>query len=230
MAFDTSTAKPFDSGGFNPQTSRTYGWKDIIQNQSFWQNLDGSQKTRDEQIKTLNDSDSDFSKLPLQYKNEVIDSYKGKVKPYDMISTNQGGKEPTSWTSDIPQMIGGIIGGFADKTVPGRILKAGVFGGGGEAGKQLYQHATGSKDAPQTSMEANDRIAEAMLAQGGGQAVGEGMTRVGAKLIPKIKPEYLEKGLEEPTATLKSYMAPYEKPQGLIEYLDYRKKKNLFLH
>jgi hypothetical protein len=119
-----------------------------VTNPAFWQENDGTPKTRETQIKILNDLDSGFNSLPVNSKNEVIDTYKSKVRPMPIIKagkvTTGVSDEIPTFMDEVPEIIGGIAGGLMSKTVPGRIIKAGVMGGGGEAAHQIYQHATGS--------------------------------------------------------------------------------------
>jgi hypothetical protein len=187
---------------------------------TFWQENDGSPKSRDTQIKILNELDSNFNSLPLQSKHEVIDTYKDKVKVNPVISTGKVtsgvNDEIPTFTDEVPSLIGGIAGGLMGKTVPSRIIKSGVVGGGGEAAYQLYQQATDAPLKPKTTQEAGQRIAQAMVSEGAGQGIGEGLTRVGAKLIPRVLPKYMESGLEAPGQELKQYMRPYEDKPGFV--------------
>jgi hypothetical protein len=109
---------------------------------------------------------------------------------------------------ETPALAGALIGGTAS-TIAKRIPLVAVLSAGGEGYHQIYQHVTGSPDAPKTSLEAAKR----MLLTGGeyaaGQAGGELITKGAAKLIPHIKKEYLVPGLEKAESTLRPYLEKY---------------------
>lgn len=193
--------------------------KDIT-DPSLWKDEQGKAIPRETQVKILSELHSDFNSLSPQSKNEVIDTYASKVQFPTSISTGKmtpGVKdEIPNFYDEIPSIAGGIVGGLAGKTIPGRIVKSGVIGGGGEAAYQIYQHATSDPLAPKSTTEAGGRIAQAMASEATGQGLGEGLTRVGAKAIPKILPKYLESGLGEPGKELNQYMKPYEDRGGFL--------------
>lgn len=116
---------------------------------------------------------------------------------------------------EVPAMVGGAIGGLA-KTSPARIGLSALGGAGGEAVKQIYQHVTDPRSAPQTSMEAMRRMAvaggEMALGQGGGELLMRGI----GKLIPRVKAEFLDTSLAAPEATLSPYVQPYLEKPGLV--------------
>jgi hypothetical protein len=70
-----------------------------------------------------------------------------------------------------------------------RTVPSAVIGGGTEAVKQLYQHATGSPDAPQTTTEAATRIGERAVEYGVGtkvgKKIGEGIGAATRKIFQK---------------------------------------------
>lgn len=116
---------------------------------------------------------------------------------------------------EVPAMVGGAIGGLA-KTSPARIGLSALGGAGGEAVKQIYQHVTDPRTAPQTSTEAMRRMAvaggEMALGQGGGELLMRGL----GKLIPRVKPEFVDTSLAAPEATLSPYVQPYLEKPGLV--------------
>ncbi len=132
-----------------------------------------------------------------------------------MITSEQAPGAVDIALGEIPGIAGGLAGGIA-KTIPGRTGLSSLLSAGGEGYHQIYQHITGDPNAPQTSTEAGKRMLETAGFQGIGQLVGEGLTRGAGKLIPRVKPEYLTGGLEEPMQNLKPYMEPYLETKGIL--------------
>lgn len=133
-----------------------------------------------------------------------------------IVGGGRGNRDEVS-LSAIPGIVGGVLGGMA-KGSPMRVLASGLLGAGGEAGMQLYQHATGSPNAPQTSEEAAKRIGITGLEQSVGQGAGEAILRGAAKVFPRVAPEFMKPGLSESEQTMRGYMEQYLKP-GLTERL-----------
>lgn len=145
--------------------------------------------------------------------------YNTKTNELRSVELNPGQADPLSnppltradvVSGDIPALIGGIAGGFA-KTARQRIPAAGILAGGGEAFHQIYQHATGSPNAPKTSQDAAMRIAEMVGLQALGQGVGEGLTWGASKVLPHVQEALMVRDRTGSEDMLRSYMEPYLK-------------------
>lgn len=116
-------------------------------------------------------------------------------------------KPKKSLASEIPEMAGGIVGGLltSARKSPVGMAVAGIGGAGGEGWKQVYQHATGSPDAPQTPGEAVKRIGMS----GATQALGEGAGRMLFAGVAKLAAPFKSKvtqGLSQADEMLKKAM------------------------
>lgn len=160
----------------------------------------------------------DYSKIPTE---DLLALQTGKLESVstETLRLLQSQATPeaqpeSSWLEDVPSIVGGLLGGAA-KTLAGRTGLSGLLAGGGEAAHQIYQHATGSPDAPQTSTDAATRIAVPLGEQSLGNIVGEGVVRGAAKIIPKVLPEYRIPGLKEAEEAIRPYMEKYL-PKGML--------------
>lgn len=115
----------------------------------------------------------------------------------DFFSKNPDAPKP-SFASEIPSLVGGVAGGLltAARRSPVGMAVAGLGGAGGEGWKQVYQHATGSPDAPQTPGEAAKRIgmsgATQALGEGAGRMLFSGIARLAAPFKSKVTQELLQ--------------------------------------
>jgi hypothetical protein len=150
--------------------------------------------------------------MPQEEIQQAIAGFIGSVveTPPDMPVLPPTGAErkPTEpkgalerFAGEIPALVGGIAGplavsGKAAQMAPaaGRALQVGaaaVGGAAGEAYKTLYQYVTDNEEAPQTSLEASERIAKAggeqALYEIGGQAVIKGLQQLAKPFRPTIE-------------------------------------------
>ena len=128
----------------------------------------------------------------LGHEGVSIDDLKGVTEGTWAKSTWENIKE------DAPEMTGATIGGVAGGTVggiPGAIAGATLGGAAGRAGKQIYQHATGSPEAPETSLEAAKDIGMAGVEQGAYEAVGGAIVKVGGKFLAPFAKTVSERGV-----------------------------------
>jgi len=108
---------------------------------------------------------------------------------------------------DAPEMIGAATGGIAG--IPGgpagMIGGAALGGAAGRAGKQLYQHATGSPDAPQSSLQAAKDIGLAGVEQAAYEAVGGIVAKGAGKILAPFAKTVSSRGVRA-MKVLKEYM------------------------
>ena len=96
---------------------------------------------------------------------------------------------------EAPFSVGGVVGGIAGGVAAG---PAGAVLGaaGGEAAQQLIERAAGSPDAPATTGEAAQRIAQEGAAMGVGEGIGRGLIfladKLGKPLVGHMLPEAIE--------------------------------------
>ena len=99
---------------------------------------------------------------------------------------------------DAPEMIGGTVGGIAGGIsggIPGAVGGAMLGGAAGRAGKQLYQHATGSPQAPQTSFQSAKDIGLAGVEQAAYEAVGGLVVKGASKVLAPFAKTLSERGI-----------------------------------
>lgn len=156
-----------------------------------------------------------------KYPPFVLNTQTGVMKPVEL---NPGQADPISnppltrkdiVAGDLPALIGGIVGGFA-QTARQRIPAAGILAGGGEAFHQIYQHAMGDPKAPKTSIDAAMRIAEMGGLQALGQGVGEGAVWGMSKVLPHVQEAFMARDMTGSEDALRSFMDPYMN-KGLSE-------------
>lgn len=151
--------------------------------------------------------------MPLDEAERYLSEYTaqpGKQESPEYVPPQKSAGDAT--LAETPGAVGGLLGGVA-KTAVGRTGLSALLAAGGEGFHQVYQHATGSPEAPQTSTEAIKRMGRMAGVEGVGNLVGEGIFKVAGKLIPRVKPEYLEPGMKEPEGMLRPFMEKYL-PQG----------------
>lgn len=110
-----------------------------------------------------------------------------------------------------PAIAGGLATGVAAAAAgTGLAATVGLVGLGGAAGeayKQIGQHLSGSLSAPQTSLEAAKRIAQAGIEQGGMEAFGGLAAKGVGKILAPFKNKLLE-GAGEAAAYFKDKIQP----------------------
>lgn len=89
---------------------------------------------------------------------------------------------------------GGIVGGVTGG-IPGAVAGATIGGSGGEAVKQLYQHATGDPNAPRSSGDAAKGIATQGAIQGAIEGTGGLITKGVSKAATAVYRGYLKPSL-----------------------------------
>jgi hypothetical protein len=154
----------------------------------------------------------------LKRRNIPIESIQEKI-------LSGGEKSPSFWEGlkkELPELVGGLAGMAGKTSFPGIALSA-IGGAGGEAYKQLYQHATGSEEAPQSSLEAAKRIGTAGLRQGGyelgGRAVMGGVQRILAPAGKTFIPEAV--AMDKTLRKYGSHLTPAQKTEsGMIDTLE----------
>jgi hypothetical protein len=107
-----------------------------------------------------------------------------------------------------PEMIGGTVGGIAGGIgggIPGAVGGAALGGGAGKAAKQLYQHATGSPDAPQTSFQSAKEIGLSGVEQAAYEAVGGLVVKGASKVLAPFAKTLTSRG-KRAMVVLKDYM------------------------
>lgn len=118
-----------------------------------------------------------------------------KERPVEIKAERERGALPTIPTRKAsllktlaePELIGGAALPMAAKAGgPLGVGLAALGGGAGEAGKQIYQHARGLPGAPETSLEAAQRIGMAGARMGGGQLLGGAIGKVGGKVLAPL--------------------------------------------
>jgi hypothetical protein len=159
-----------------------------------------------------------------KYGDEEILGYiaKSKIDPNAMPTDDRSGimMEGPGISQDLKlggaaELLGGLAGGMAP-TIRQRIPAAAILGAGGQGLYQLYQHATGNPNAPQTSEEAATRMGIGGATQGVGQIGGELLTRGISKVLPHVQERFMIPDKTGSEDALRQYMEPYMN-KGLSE-------------
>jgi hypothetical protein len=159
-----------------------------------------------------------------KYGDEEILGYiaKSKIDPNAMPTDDRSGimMEGPGISQDLKlggaaELLGGLAGGMAP-TIRQRIPAAAILGAGGQGLYQLYQHATGNPNAPQTSEEAATRMGIGGATQGAGQIGGELLTRGISKVLPHVQERFMIPDKTGSEDALRQYMEPYMN-KGLSE-------------
>jgi len=155
-------------------------------------------------IKKMIDGGAQESEINQYLEHEGVESE-------NLRSATTGTWEKSTWENikdDAPEMIGATVGGVAGGVtggIPGAIAGATIGGSAGAAGKQIYQHAIGSPEAPQTSLEAAEKIGIAGVEQGAYEAVGGAIAKVGGKILAPFAKTMTDRGIRA-MKVLEEYM------------------------